>query len=65
MPAPARAIAAYAPPRVRSVTTRMGSRGCATRVSTTTKAARRTTPALMKPSVVPEVQPSVSAVPSP
>jgi hypothetical protein len=65
MPAPMTATAMYAPPRVRSSTTRIGSSGCAVRVSTTTKPTSSTSPAAMKPSVLVAVQPSVSAVPRP
>jgi len=63
--APHIATARYAPPRLRSRTTRSGSSGLATRRSISTKAASRTAPAPRHASVTVAPQPAVSAFENP
>ena len=65
IPTTSSVAAKYEPPRFRSKTIRSGSNGLAERASTTTKAARRTTPTEINVSVGVDDQPSVTALVNP
>ena len=60
-PAPTMSDPRYEPPRFRSVTTRRGINGFATRFSITTKATSKAIEAARKPRVWPSVHPCVAA----